>query len=114
MQAEHVAHSEELDHHDHPSPKKYVFIAFILAIVTAVEVAIYYFDLSESVLVGGLLFFAVIKFVIVGLYFMHLKFDNALFRRLFLTGIITALLVFTVVLVIMFARGGPAPVVTGG
>lgn len=113
MQAEHVAHTDELDHHDHPSPKKYVLIAVLLAIVTAVEVAIYYFDLSEGVLVGGLLFFAVIKFAVVGLYFMHLKFDTPLFRRLFLTGIITALLVFTVVLVIMFAQGGPAPVVTG-
>jgi len=114
MSAENVAHADELEHHDHPSPKKYVFIAAILAFVTAIEVAIYYFDLSQSVLVGGLIFFAVIKFIIVALYFMHLKFDDHLFRRLFVTGIVTALLVFTVVLVIMFAQGGPAPVVTGG
>jgi cytochrome c oxidase subunit 4 len=114
MSAENVAHADELELHDHPSPKKYVFIAAILAFVTAVEVAIYYFDLAESVLVGGLIFFAVIKFIIVALYFMHLKFDDHLFRRLFVTGIVTALLAFTVVLVIMFAQGGPAPVVTGG
>ncbi|MGI8408102.1 MAG: cytochrome C oxidase subunit IV family protein [Actinomycetota bacterium] len=114
MEAEHVAHADELEHGDHPSARKYVFIAVFLAVITAIEVAIYYFDLSESLLVGGLLFFAFIKFVVVALYFMHLKFDNHLFRRLFVTGIVTALLVFTVVLVIIFAQGGPAPIVTGG
>ena len=29
---------------DHPSPRKYVNVAIILAIITAIEVAIYYVD----------------------------------------------------------------------
>ena len=107
-----VEHGDEL--HDHPSPRKYVFIAIVLAIVTAIEVAIYYFDLGPGVLVGSLLFFAVIKFAMVGMYFMHLKFDHPLFKRLFITGIVTALFVFTIVLIIFQANHGPSPEVTGG
>jgi cytochrome c oxidase subunit 4 len=104
-------HDEE-QQHEHPSPRKYVFIAVILAIVTAIEVAIYYFDLAEGLLVAFLLFFGVIKFVMVGMYFMHLKFDHKVFRMLFITGIVFAVSLFTVVLTNFATRGGPAPEVT--
>jgi cytochrome c oxidase subunit 4 len=105
-----------MDHHvvdphmaDHPSPRKYVNVAIILAIVTAIEVAIYYVTALEDLLVPLLLFFAVIKFVMVGMYFMHLKFDSHTFRRFFVTGIVLALFVFGVVMTLFFSRGGPAP-----
>ena len=93
---------EELAHH--PSPRKYVNIAVILAIVTAIEVAIYYVPSLESVLVPTLLALAVIKFIMVAMYFMHLKFDSRVFRRFFLIGIVLALLVFAVVLVSLLSR----------
>ena len=99
--------AEEL--HDHPTPRKYVWIAVILAIVTAVEVAIYYVPALEDFLVPMLIVFATIKFIMVALYFMHLKFDSKLFRRFFVTGIVLAFFVFTVVLVLFFV--GPE---TGG
>jgi cytochrome c oxidase subunit IV len=87
-------HAEE----HHPSPGQYVKVAIILSIVTAAEVAIYYISALESVLVPLLLLFAVIKFVMVALWFMHLRFDSKLFRRLFVTGIIFAIVVFAIVL----------------
>jgi cytochrome c oxidase subunit IV len=95
--------------HDHPSPRKYVNIAIILAIVTAIEVAIYYVEALEDLLVPILLVLAVVKFIMVGLYFMHLKFDSKTFRRFFITGIILALFVFGAVLTLFFTRGGAAP-----
>ena len=102
---------EELDHH--PGPRKYVAIAVILAIVTAVEVAIYYIPALFDLIVPLLLAFAVIKFIFVAMYFMHLKFDSKVFRRFFLIGIVLAITIFAVVLAIFFAAGnGPAPVVT--
>lgn len=102
---------EELAHH--PSPRKYVGIAVILAIVTAVEVAIYYIPALLDLIVPLLLAFAVIKFIFVAMYFMHLKFDSKVFRRFFLIGIFLALAIFGVVLAIFFlAQNGPAPVVT--
>ncbi len=99
---------------EHPSPRKYVAVAVILAVITAIEVAIYYIDMSDVVLVACLMLFALIKFVMVAAWFMHLRFDSKLFRRLFVTGIVLALIVFTIVLSTFFARGGPAPAITGG
>ena len=89
------------DAHSHPSPLKYVGIAMILAFVTAVEVALYYIELPDYVLVALLLGLAFIKFAMVAAYFMHLKFDGRLLRRLFVTGILLALAVYTVALVTM-------------
>lgn len=96
--------------HEHPSPRKYVNVAIILAILTAIEVAVSYISgLSETALIVVLLLLAFIKFVMVGLYFMHLKFDSLTFRRFFVTGIILALFAFGAVLALFFTRGGPAP-----
>ena len=99
--------------HEHPSPRKYVNVAIILAIVTAIEVAIYYVSMPDELLVTVLMVLAVIKFIMVGLYFMHLKFDSRTFRRFFVTGIVLAIIIFGVVMVMFFTRGGPAPAVTG-
>lgn len=100
--------------HEHPSPRKYVNVAIILAILTAIEVALSYISgLSETTLIIGLLLLAVIKFIMVGLYFMHLKFDSLTFRRFFITGIILAMFVFGAMLTLFFTRGGPAPGVGG-
>jgi cytochrome c oxidase subunit 4 len=96
--------------HDHPSPRKYVNVAIILAILTAIEVAVSYISgLSETALIVSLMLLAVVKFIMVGLYFMHLKFDSRTFRRFFVTGIILALFVFGAVMALFFTRGGPAP-----
>ena len=102
---------EELDHH--PSPRKYVTIAVILAIVTAIEVAIYYIPPLLDYIVPLLMAFAVVKFIFVAMYFMHLKFDSKVFRRFFLIGIVLAITIFGVVMALFFLSGnGPAPVVT--
>ena len=94
--AEHHAPGE----HAHPGPGEYIKVAVILAIVTAIEVGAYYVTgLSDTVLSVGLLVMMVVKFAMVGLWFMHLRFDSRLFRRLFVTGIILALAIYTVVLV---------------
>jgi cytochrome c oxidase subunit 4 len=84
----------------HPGPGEYVKIAAILAVITIIEVGAYYVTgLSEGVLSAALLVMMVIKFALVALWFMHLRFDSILFRRLFITGIILALLVYTVAMV---------------
>ncbi|MGH2758668.1 MAG: hypothetical protein ACRDKJ_03785, partial [Actinomycetota bacterium] len=52
----------------------------------------------DSVLSAALLVMMVIKFAFVGLWFMHLRFDSPIFRRLFVGGIILAMAIYTVVL----------------
>ncbi len=47
---------------------------------------------------------AVVKFALVVLWFMHLKFESRLFMRLFVTGLVLALTLFAVVLATFFAR----------
>ena len=79
------------DHGAHPSEAKYIKIALILGAVTAVEVALYYWSFSnEAANNAVLMVLAAVKFVIVAAYFMHLKFDNKILRRLFITGFVLA------------------------
>jgi cytochrome c oxidase subunit 4 len=92
----------ELAHH--PTPRNYVTIAVILAVITVFEVAIYYVDAVRSLLVPMLIAFAFLKFVLVVSWFMHLRFDSKLFRRLFVTGLVLAVVVFLVVLLNFFLR----------
>ena len=82
----------------HPGPREYVKVAVALALATALEVGLYYMGLPHPLLVVLLLFFAILKFTLVVLWFMHLRFDSRIFRRMFLTGLSLAIVVYTVVL----------------
>ena len=84
----------------HPSPKEYVRIAIVLALITAAEVAVYYIDwIHENDLLIQLLFlFALIKFSLVVLWFMHLRFDSRTYARFFVMGIAGALTLYVAVL----------------
>ena len=106
MDAPHDEHSAD-DHDDHPTDLKYVKIAAFLAVLTALEVATYFwedlFGSQPSTLALVLVLFPMmfIKFGTVILYFMHLRFDNPLFRRVFLFGLILAVIVFCIFLTAM-------------
>ena len=104
----HGAHAEPGHHVEHPSDAKYIRIALILGVVTAVEVGLYYTDFGVNLTNGMLLVLAVVKFAMVAAYFMHLKFDSRILRRLFITGIVLAMFCYLVVLLMFgaFSRGG--------
>jgi cytochrome c oxidase subunit 4 len=78
-----------------PSDGQYILIALGLAALTAIEVAIYYLKSSNAVLVA---FFVLMitKFAIVVGYFMHLRFDKPVVRRLFIGGLCLAGGVYTI------------------
>lgn len=82
----------------HPGVGEYVKVAVVLALVTLLEVALFYLSIPDGVLIASLLLLSTIKFALVVLWFMHLRFDSPLFGRLFLTGIVLALIVFVIVL----------------
>ena len=86
-------------HEKHPSDKEYIKIALILGAITAAEVAVVYISSLKSLIRPILSVMMVVKFAMVALWFMHLKFDSKIFRRFFLLGIILALAVFGIVLV---------------
>ena len=85
-------------HGRHPSEKEYVKIAVILGLVTAAEVGVYYIESLKPLIAPILIAMAVVKFALVALWFMHLRFDSHIFRRFLILGIILALVVFTIVL----------------
>jgi cytochrome c oxidase subunit IV len=84
--------------HAHPGEKQYVIIALILAVVTAIEVVFSYWEAVESILAPSLIFMSIVKFFMVVAWFMHLRFDSRLFRRLFVAGIVLAVFCYTAVL----------------
>ena len=92
-----VAHEPELA--AHPGPKQYVIVAAVLAVATGMEVGLYYLtELPRPLYITLLMFFMTFKFAMVVLWFMHLRFDNRIFRRLFVTGIFLAVGVYIIVL----------------
>ena len=101
----HQAHA-----HEHPSDSLYIKVAVFLAILTAAEVATYYIDFFEEastgVLIAVLFPMMIIKFGVVCALFMHLKYDNPIFRRIFVFGLVLAVLVYTAALTSMQLFGG--------
>jgi cytochrome c oxidase subunit 4 len=99
---EHVEHATAVHHdatHDaeHPPDRLYVAIAAVLFVLTAMEVSTYYIDYG-IIFLPLLLTLMSIKFVLVVLFFMHLKFDAKIFGRLFWAGFFLAVAVYTVTL----------------
>jgi cytochrome c oxidase subunit 4 len=85
----------------HPTWRTYVVIGFILCVITAVEVAIFYIEALASLLVPLLLVLSAAKFVIVVLFYMHLRFDSKIFGRVFYAPLFLAILV-VVGMIILF------------
>lgn len=90
----------------HPSPKEYIRIAIILGVVTAAEIAVYYMEAVKDLLIPLLFLFALIKFSLVVLWFMHLKFDSRTYARFFVMGLSGAITLYLIVLLTfrVFAR----------
>ena len=74
----------------HPGAATYLKIAAVLAVLTAFEVGVYYVHGLGLPMTPLLLALAATKFSLVALFYMHLRFDNALFARLFLLGLVIA------------------------
>jgi cytochrome c oxidase subunit IV len=85
--------------HGHPSVKEYVRIGVILAVITGAEVATYYVqDDLGGWLLPILFVLSIVKFVLVVLWYMHLKFDSRLYSRFFVMGLAGAVTLYLVVL----------------
>lgn len=74
----------------HPTPGLYTKIAVTLVILTALEVAVYYVESIRAYLIPILIVLMIVKFALVGMYYMHLKQDAKLFTGLFVFPILLA------------------------
>ena len=81
--------------HAHPGAKEYIGIAVVLTVITAVEVAVFYIPSLKPILAPTLLILSALKFGMVAMWYMHLKFDHRLFTMLFLIGMgVAAFVIF--------------------
>jgi cytochrome c oxidase subunit IV len=83
----------------HPSPKEYIRIGVVLAVLTGLEVAASYTGVSGAILIPTLFVLAIVKFALVVLWFMHLKFDDRRYARFFVAGLSGAAILYLIVLI---------------
>ena len=89
-----AAHSAAHGAHAHPTWKQYKWVALILTLITVVEVWVYYLPsfVATKLFVPSLLIMSAVKFAIVVLFYMHLRYDSRLFRAVFTGPLIIAIL----------------------
>src|SRR6059036_2763966 len=89
MMAEHDAPTApRLKENPHPGAKEYLAIAVLLTVITAVEVAVFYLPAMKPMLVPTLLVLSALKFALVAMFYMHLKFDHRLFSWFFVAPMV--------------------------
>ncbi len=81
------------DQHAHPKTTTYLAIAGILAVITVVEVGVFYVPGLKGFLAPMLLSLSAVKFSLVVMFFMHLKSDHKLFTAIFSIPLMIALAV---------------------
>jgi cytochrome c oxidase subunit IV len=84
----------------HPTPRQYVLIAVVLVIITGLEVGASYLegDVNANLIIVLLGVMAAIKFFLVAAWYMHLRTDLKIFRRVFVIGILLAAAVYMIAL----------------
>jgi cytochrome c oxidase subunit IV len=99
-----MAHDSHAEHY-HPSWKEYKWVALILTVITIVEVWAYYIPsfVASAAFVPALLIMSAVKFAIVVMFYMHLKYDHKLFRALFTGPLIIAIATLLALVAVMGA-----------
>ena len=90
-----AAHADE---RPHPGPKTYAKIAGLLCLITALEFGAFYTPFLQSVLVPLLVLMSAIKFALVTMFYMHLRFDHRAFTFVLLGGLVIGFGVFLTLL----------------
>jgi cytochrome c oxidase subunit 4 len=98
-----MEHPENAEHH--PGWSTYWKVALVLTVITVFEVWIYYIPsfVATPWFIPVLLTLSAIKFAVVVLFYMHLKYDNRLYRALF-TGPFTIAILAVVGLLFLFGK----------
>ena len=95
-----ATNEHDSEHPAHPGVGQYVEIGIILAVMTLLEVIIFEsFDsgLDTAIGIPALILLTILKFALVVMWFMHLRFDHKMFRRFFYVGVILSLFVYSIV-----------------
>lgn len=85
----------------HPPVRTYLLVAAVLAVITAVEISVFYITVFARYLAPILIVLSAAKFSLVAMFFMHLKSDHRTFTGLFVGPLAIAVLI-TVALMALF------------
>src|SRR6266446_9466900 len=97
-----VGHHRAEEAH-HPGPVTYIVIAIVLTILTAFEIGVFYAPFLQAILVPLLIILAILKFILVAGFYMHLHFDSWVFVALFIFPLsLAALIVFSLMLLFLY------------
>ena len=95
----------------HPTPVTYAKVAALLGIITAIEFVIFYIEAIENVVVPMFLILSAVKFAMVSMFYMHLKFDSKIFSGFYVGGLILATSVIMALLALFSIVSGERTVV---
>lgn len=101
---QHVGRAEPADEH-HPQAGTYIVVAIILTILTAFEIGVFYAPFLQSILVPLLVILAILKFILVAGFYMHLHFDSWVFLTLFVFPLALATLIVMSLMLLFFYLG---------
>lgn len=100
-----VEHAHEAGEHPHPQARTYIIVAIILTILTVFEIGVFYAPSLQVVLVPLLIILAILKFILVAAFYMHLHFDSRVFSALFIFPLGLAALIVLSLMLLFFALG---------
>jgi cytochrome c oxidase subunit 4 len=89
----HGAHAHAIEPDHHPGPAVYLLVAVVLIVLTAMEIGVFYAPFLQVWLVPLLIILAVLKFILVAGFYMHLKYDNSVFTTLFAFPLLLAMMI---------------------
>ena len=94
-------------------PRTYLVVAAFLLAITVMEVWIFYVQALSRVLVPVLLILSTLKFSLVAMFYMHLRFDHAWFSYVFV-GPLIIVIGLAVALLWLFGHFGATSVIPAG
>src|SRR5262245_37764065 len=77
--------------HAGAGPRTYLVVAAFLLAITVMEVWVFYVPALARVLIPILLILSTLKFALVAMFYMHLRFDHAWFSYVFIGPLIIAI-----------------------
>jgi cytochrome c oxidase subunit 4 len=107
-----TAHASEVAHQHEEvaraSTRVYLEIAAILTVLTVLEIWAFYVPALQSVLIPILLVLSGAKFVLVVMFYMHLKFDHRAYTAIFTPLLaLGAFIVIALMIVLAYFLGAP-------
>ncbi len=95
--------------HAHPGPREYILIGVVLAVLTILELMAYTRTDIKPILVPVLIALSATKFFIVVSFYMHLRFDDVIYRFVFCFGLAVAGSIITALLFLFSQYPKPPP-----